>query len=124
MFEFKPFTEKMLNYSNIFSEVSTSLLFSVILIYQFNITEESRNNIDESLIAIVYSIMAGNMFFHIILSFNLVVKIIKNRSNDKVSPGLSNDSENSIARNNSIADSSENQYSFPPDSCRGQLIIK
>ena len=80
--------------SNIFSELNICLLFVIIPISQLDISQDTKNSIDDILVLIVYAIMGGNMILSIIMTGIKVVKLIRmkmgadqdssNTSNQKV----------------------------------------
>ena len=80
--------------SNIFSELNICLLFVIISISQLDISQDTKNSIDDVLVFIVYAIMGGNMILSMIMTGIKVVKLIRmkmgadqdssNTSNQKV----------------------------------------
>lgn len=72
---FKPFGEKLLNFSNIFSEVATLLIFSMITWLLFDLSDQSRERLDNVIYYLVYIIMGIQM----VASVGLMVKTIKDK---------------------------------------------
>ena len=86
----RPFSENLLNVSNIFSELNICLLFVVIPINELNISEEIRNNIDNALVFIAYAIMGGHMIISIIITGKKLVNLIAIKMGRKIVPISSN----------------------------------
>ena len=63
--------------SNIFSELNICLLFVIIPISQLDISQDTKNSIDDILVLIVYAIMGGNMILSMIMTGIKVVKLIR-----------------------------------------------
>ena len=78
---FRPFADVMLNISNGFSELCITSLFVIIPILEFDISVWTFNTIDNTLVLIVYTIMAVNMIFSLIMGVTGIVKIIRSRNN-------------------------------------------
>lgn len=76
---FKPFGEKMLNFSNIFSEVATLLIFILITWLLFDLSDKSLERLDNVIYYLVYAIMGIQMC----ASVGLMVKTIKNKIDEK-----------------------------------------
>ena len=63
--------------SNIFSELNICLLFVIIPISQLDISQDTKNSIDDILVLIVYAIMGGNMILSMIMTVIKVIKLIR-----------------------------------------------
>jgi hypothetical protein len=106
---FKPFGEKMLNFSNIFSEVATLLIFVLITWLLFDLSEESLGRLDNVIYYLVYTIMGIQMC----ASIGLILKTIKSKiaakySKSKSSPVIPISSDEPEANNlNAFSNSNE-----------------
>ena len=63
--------------SNIFTEFNICLLLVIIPINELEITQTTRNNIDDVLVSIVYIIMGGNMLLSILMTGKKLIYLIK-----------------------------------------------
>ncbi|OMJ95266.1 hypothetical protein SteCoe_1482 [Stentor coeruleus] len=76
-----PFSEKILNYSNIFSELGISVFFVIYSMLLFDISSSNKNIIDWALKVIINTMMAVQMIASIGLTGKFIYTKVKERKN-------------------------------------------
>jgi hypothetical protein len=87
-----PFSEKILNYSNIFSELGISIFFGIYSILLFDISSNNKNKIDWVLKIVINTMMAVQMIASLWLTGKFIytkVKEKRNRQQRVLSEGIS-----------------------------------
>lgn len=90
---FQPFSEKILNYSNLFSELATLVIFCLVSWLLFEIPETTRNDIDNAIYYTINAIMACQMAASMAVLIKSICDKVKlkllERKKAKVTPVLS-----------------------------------
>lgn len=85
--EFRPFNEKILNYSNLFAEFGICVFFSVYTLLLFDIGEKEKVQVDYSLLITLNGIMGVQMAASILIfSKTIYEKIKQKKKPDQVIP--------------------------------------
>jgi hypothetical protein len=87
LFELKPFNEKVLNYSNLFSELGICVFFCIFSLLLFDIGEEGKNDVDTALFYTLNGIMVIQMVASLmIFSKTIIEKIKQKQKNNSIVP--------------------------------------
>ena len=85
--EFRPFNEKILNYSNLFAEFGICVFFSVYTLLLFDIGEKGKAQVDYTLLITLNGIMGVQMAASILIfSKTIYEKIRHKKKQDQVAP--------------------------------------
>lgn len=102
---FRPFGEKLLNFSNIFTEIATLFIFSLIAWLLFDLSNISRNRLDDVIYYTVYVIMGLQMGVSLALMGKSIKEKIaewrKKKMQSKIISALSIENEEKVLNPNS-----------------------
>ena len=85
----RPFCEPILNYTNIATELALGIIFGVLAVLEFDISEFTKKNVNFALIVLINIIVAAHIAGSLVICIKTIRVKIKNRKLMKVenSPG-------------------------------------
>ena len=83
---FRPFSETILNVSNLVSEFGIFMIFSLCAINLMKITQDMHDNIDDLLVTFITLIMSTQMASSVLVFLKTVVIILRKKMAKKVVP--------------------------------------
>ena len=86
-----PFSEKALNIANCFTELGLSVIFPVMALYLFDISEVSKDTVDLILVIFINAIVSVQMTASVFIFIKTVRLKIRDCKKSKVNPGNQND---------------------------------
>ena len=86
MLIFRPFSEGILNISNLVSEFCIFFVFGICAVNLMNIPSNFHDYIDEILVALINTIMGAQMAASILIFIKTIISIIKIRFGIKITP--------------------------------------
>ena len=79
IFACKPFTEPIINYVNIYSELTLSIVYLLLPLQGGNMSSSSKNSLDLFMVYLIYTIMVVQVIAPFIILFNKLIKKIKDK---------------------------------------------
>ena len=84
----KPFTEIVLNYANIVTELGLCLIFPMVSLYLYDISNNSREKIDIFLVVLVNFIISSQMLASLHITAKVLIQKIRNKKSSQTSPEI------------------------------------
>ena len=79
IFMFKPFAEKLLNFSNALTEICITIIFCFVAVPMFEVEDYYEELVDKILVYLVNSIMGIQMVGSLAIFVKTVVRIVKEK---------------------------------------------